>query len=57
MNMSYCQYENTLADLRQLKSSWHDDRSLSESESIAKAELIQLMKELLSLEGSISHER
>ena len=57
MNMSYCQYENTLADLRQLKSSWHDDRSLSESETIAKAELIQLMKELLSLERSISHER
>lgn len=43
-NMSYCRFENTLADLRECVEHLHDD--LSERESLYREELIELCKEI-----------
>ena len=40
-NMSYCRFQNTLSDLRDCYYAMEDEEKLSESESEAKASLIQ----------------
>jgi len=48
--MSYCRFENTLIDLRDLNM---DEESLSESENSAKLELIELCKNIAVEYGNI----
>ena len=47
-NMSYCQFENTLKDLKQCYRSMVNDDKLSESEQQAKDELIKLCLVIVS---------
>jgi hypothetical protein len=47
-NMSYCQFENTLKDLKQCHRSMVNDDKLSESEQQSKDELIKLCLVIVS---------
>lgn len=42
-NMSYCRFENTLADLKDCWDAWNDD-DLNETEEKAKKRLLALCK-------------
>jgi len=47
-NMSYCQFKNTLKDLKQCYRSMVNDKMLSESEQQAKKDLIDLCLMIVS---------
>jgi len=44
-NMSYCRFENTLADLRDCYDNWEEE--LSESEKICQVHLLELCKNIV----------
>ena len=51
MNMSYCRFENTAADLQDCINHWNDDEKLSHDEQIAKDRIIFLAEQILEFEA------
>jgi hypothetical protein len=52
-NMSYCRFENTGNDLADCVENWEsDDEDFSDTEQQAKDKIIELAREIVSIEGN-----